>query len=98
MKKFVVENQFKNDNDEWDWVDSYGDYTEAEDAIEAIELYKQWLIDNLDHEFVIENYEGGVEEFLEEVESDGYRAQEIIIDEDGFEGRGPWIYENCSGR
>ena len=51
MKKYNVEMR-KDYNDDFDnWI---GDYIESETEEEAIELAKQWLIDN--------SYEGNVEE------------------------------------
>lgn len=51
MKKYNVEMR-KDYNDDFDnWI---GDYIESETEEEAIELAKQWLIDN--------GYEGNVEE------------------------------------
>lgn len=51
MKKYNVEMRTDNAQDFDNWV---GDYTVAETEEEAIELAKQWLIDN--------GYEGDVDE------------------------------------
>lgn len=51
MKKYNVEMRTDYTEDFQNWID---DYTEAETEEEAIELAKQWLVDN--------GYEGDVEE------------------------------------
>lgn len=60
MKKFNVESR----KDYTEIFDNYcGDYVEAETEEEAIELYKQWLIENGCDPEEVEEYEYQVSEY-----------------------------------
>lgn len=60
MKKFNVESR----KDYTEIFDNYcGDYVVAETEEEAIELYKQWLIENGCEQEEVEEYEYNVSEY-----------------------------------
>ena len=83
MNKYKIE-QWKPNTQSWE--DVLNDYAEADSAALAIELAKDYIIENLD-ENVDENYleEHGltIEELVDEVRNASYRALKLVSTEDG---------------
>lgn len=70
MNKYKIERWEPNAQS---WEDALDDYTEAENAALAIELAKDYIVENVDENYLDEHYLTQ-EEFAEEVEKESFRA------------------------
>lgn len=83
MNKYKIE-QWKPDTQSWE--DALNDYAEADSASLAIELTKDYIIENLDEnvsEDYLDEHELTIEELVEEVRNASYRAFKLVSTEDG---------------
>lgn len=79
MNKYKIE-QWKPNTQSWE--DVLNDYAEADSASLAIELTKDYIIENVDENY-LDEHDLTVEEFAEEVKNASYRALKLVITEDG---------------
>lgn len=79
MNKYRIE-QWKPNTQSWE--DVLNDYAEADSASLAIELAKDYIIENVDENY-LEKHDLTVEEFADEVKRASYRALKLVITEDG---------------
>ena len=83
MNKYKIE-QWKPDTQSWE--DVLNDYSEADSASLAIELAKDYIIENLDEnvsEDYLDEHELTIEELVEEVRNASYRAFKLVSTEGG---------------
>lgn len=79
MNKYKIEQWMPNTQS---WEDVLNDYAEADSAALAIELAKDYIIENADENY-LDEHDLTVEEFAEEVERASYRALKLVKTEDG---------------
>lgn len=79
MNKYKIE-QWKPNTQSWE--DVLNDYAEADSASLAIELAKDYIIENADENY-LDEHELTVEEFADEVKRASYRALKLVSTEDG---------------
>lgn len=79
MNKYKIE-QWNPDTQSWE--DALNDYAEADSASLAIELTKDYIIENADENY-LDEHDLTVEEFADEVKRASYRALKIVSTEDG---------------
>lgn len=79
MNKYKIE-QWKPNTQSWE--DVLNDYAEADSASLAIELAKDYIIENVDENYLYEN-DLDLEEFVDEVRKGSYRALKLVSTEDG---------------
>ena len=79
MNKYKIE-QWKPDTQSWE--DVLNDYAEADSASLAIDLAKDYIIENADENY-LEEHELTIEELVEEVRNASYRALKLVSTEDG---------------
>ena len=83
MNKYKIE-QWKPNTQSWE--DVLNDYAEADSAAIAIELAKDYIIENLDEnvdENYLEEHDLTIEEIVEEVRNASYRALKLVSTEYG---------------
>lgn len=80
MNKYKIE-QWIPDTQSWE--DVLNDYVEADSASLAIELAKDYIIENLDENYLEEEHDLTAEEFAGEVEKESYRAFKLVTTEYG---------------
>ena len=79
MNKYKIE-QCKPDMQSWE--DALNDYAEADSASLAIELAKDYIIENADENY-LDEHDLTVEEFADQVKRASYRALKLVSTEDG---------------
>lgn len=79
MNKYKIEQWNPNTQS---WEDVLNDYAEADSASLAIELAKDYIIDNVDENY-LEEHDLTTDEFAGEVEKESYRAFKRVSTEDG---------------
>lgn len=79
MNKYKIERWEPNAQS---WEDALDDYTEADSAALAIELAKDYIIENVDENY-LDEHDLTVEELAEEVKRASYRALKLVSTEDG---------------
>ena len=79
MNKYKIE-QWKPNTQSWE--DVLNDYAEADSASLAIELAKDYIIENVDENY-LDEHDLTVEEFADEVKMASYRALKLVSTEYG---------------
>lgn len=79
MNKYKIEHWKPNTQS---WEDVLNDYAEADSAALAIELAKDYIIENVDENY-LEEHDLTPDEFAGEVEEESYRAFKRVITEEG---------------
>lgn len=79
MNKYKIE-QWKPNTQSWE--DVLNDYAEADNAVLAIELAKDYIVENVDENY-LEEHDLTPDEFAGEVEKESFRALKRVITEDG---------------
>lgn len=79
MNKYKIE-QWMPEKQSWE--DVLNDYAEADSAALAIELAKDYIIENADENY-LDEHDLTVEEFADEVKRASYRALKLVSTEDG---------------
>lgn len=78
MSLYKIEQWMPNVGLEGSWEDILNDYAEADSAALAIELAKDYIIENLDENY-LDEHDLTVEELAEEVRNASYRARKLSI-------------------
>lgn len=79
MNKYKIE-QWNPDTQSWE--DVLNDYAEADSSALAIELAKDYIIENADENY-LDEHDLTVEEFADEVKIASYRALKLVSTEYG---------------
>lgn len=87
MNKYKIEQWMPNTQS---WEDVLNDYAEADSASLAIELAKDYIIENVDENYLYED-ELSLEEFVDEVKNASFRALKLVSTEDGE------VWAECGG-
>lgn len=82
MNKYKIEQWMPDVGLGGSWKDVLNDYAEADSAALAIELAKDYIIENVDENY-LEEHDLTPDEFAGEVEKESYRAFKRVITEDG---------------
>lgn len=82
MNKYKIEQWMPDVGLGGSWKDVLNDYAEADSAALAIELAKDYIIENADGNY-LDEHDLTVEELAEEVKRASYRALKLVSTEDG---------------
>lgn len=82
MNKYKIEQWMPDVGLGGSWKDVLNDYAEADSAALAIELAKDYIIENADENY-LDEHDLTVEELAEEVKRASYRALKLVSTEDG---------------